>query len=269
MAQISFDELLGSPVGAVVSKRSLYDLIQYSKVPGSAYWRGNNFIINNTPQQGINWVGELPSLHGVIVKVRDGSYAHDGWRGDEKNLYRYSFKARKGMISLNEKANLALMNQVEFGYPILLYSELKGSWVFEGVFEVAECAGEYVTLARRTNSSIEPAKSGQGIMEGGQKYVTHLISERNPQVVKMLKASNTSVCEICNEDFKHKYGVQYIEAHHKVPISDVSVRREVALEDFALLCSNCHSAVHVYMRSGLDNYLDVKKVILEAFLANV
>lgn len=264
MAKLSFDELLNASIAKSVSKRDLFDLIQYSKVPGSEYWVGHDSVINNTPQQGINWVGELPALLGVIIKVRPGSYIHDGWEGAEKNLYKYSFKARKGVISLREKANLALLNQAEFGYPILLFSELKKSWVFEGIFEVVECAAEYVTLGRRTQPVVESSKTGQGFMEGGSKYVTHLLSERNPQVVKALKASKSFVCEICNEDFKSKYGIEYIEAHHKIPVSNVVVKSEVMLDSLALLCSNCHSAVHVHMRAGLADYQDVKSVIMQA-----
>lgn len=65
----------------------------------------------------------------MLVKVRSGSYSHDGWVNSERELYRYSFKARKGVVSLKEKANLALLNQPEFGYPVVLYSEQKNNWV--------------------------------------------------------------------------------------------------------------------------------------------
>lgn len=262
MANMSFHELLRNPVGTAIPKRDLFDLIQYSKVPGSPYWSGSDFIINNTPQQGINWVGELPLLSGVILKVKDGSYIHDGWQGTDRNRYRYSFKARNGAISLKEKANLALLNQAEFGYPVLLYSELKNNWIFEGFFEIFECADEYVTLARRSETYAAIGKAGQGFTEGGKVYVTHLLSERNPQIVKILKLSKGSVCEICKLDFKVKYGVEYIEAHHKIMLSSLTERKAVSISDFALLCSNCHSAVHCYMREGAGVYDDIKQLIL-------
>lgn len=262
MANISFHDLLNSPVGSVISKKELFNLIQYSKVEGSEYWSGESLVINNTPQQGINWVGSLPALTGVLVKVYTGSYSHDGWADTERNFYRYSFKARKGVVSLKEKANLSLLNKPEFGYPVLLYSEKNRDWIFEGVFGLVKCAEEYVVLGRQVETHVLVSKVGQGFMEGGRSYVTHLLSERNSQVVKLLKSSGSCVCEICNDDFKVKYGFEYIEAHHKVPVSTKTAKGAIVLEDLALLCSNCHSAVHAYMRSGIEDYSVIKEVIL-------
>jgi len=262
MANISFHDLLNAPIGSVISKKELFNLIQYSKVEGSEYWSGESLLINNTPQQGINWVGSLPALAGVLVKVYTGSYSHDGWVDAERNLYRYSFKARKGVVSLKEKANLSLLNQPEFGYPVLLYSEKNLDWIFEGIFGLVECAEEYVVLGRQSETHVLASRAGQGFMEGGKNYVTHLLSERNYQVVKLLKSSRSWVCEICGDDFKVRYGFEYIEAHHKVPVSTKATKGIVFLEDLALLCSNCHSAVHAHMRAGIEDYLAIKEIIV-------
>ena len=262
MTNISVHDLLNAQVGSVISKKELYNLIQYSKVKESEYWSGESCVINNTPQQGINWIGSLPALAGVLVKVCSGSYSHDGWVDAERNFYRYSFKARKGVVSLKEKANLSLLNQLEFGYPVLLYSELKQNWVFEGLFGLVECAEEYVVLGRQTDAHVLESKFGQGFVEGGKSYVKHLLSERNAQIVKLLKSSGSCVCEICSEDFKVRYGFEYIEAHHKVPVSTKETKEVVVLEDLALLCSNCHSAVHAHMRSGIEDYSVIKEVIV-------
>lgn len=262
MANIRVHDLLNAPVGSVISKKELYDLIQYSKVKESEYWSGESLIINNTPQQGINWIGSLPALAGVLVKVYSGSYSHDGWVDAERKFYRYSFKARKGVVSFKEKANLSLLNQPEFGYPVLLYSEQKRDWIYEGVFGLVECAEEYVVLGRQAETHVLESKVGQGFMEGGKSYVTHLMSERNAQIVKLLKSSGSCVCEICSADFKVRYGFEYIEAHHKVPVSKKTTKGVVVLEDLALLCSNCHSAVHAHMRSGIEDYSVIKEVIV-------
>lgn len=56
--------------GDIVTKRNLYDLIQFSKVENSKYWTGFDNIIGNTPQQGINWIGAFPFVKGVIIKDR-------------------------------------------------------------------------------------------------------------------------------------------------------------------------------------------------------
>ena len=69
---------------STVSKRNLFDLIQFSKKTESEYWTGENNVINNTPQQGINWIGSFPNLSGLILKVKEGSYLEDGWINDQQ-----------------------------------------------------------------------------------------------------------------------------------------------------------------------------------------
>ena len=106
-------DLLSLSSGDTVSKRNLFDLIQYSKVEGSDQWSGAEWAIGNTPQQGINWIGNLPHVEAVIIKTRQGSYTDDGWADEQRRSYQYSFKARKGAISFAEKANQVLVQQPE------------------------------------------------------------------------------------------------------------------------------------------------------------
>jgi putative restriction endonuclease len=81
--------------------------------------------------------------------------------------------------------------------------------------------------------------------------------ERNPQAVAAAKKSRPWVCEICLSEFSDRYGVKYIEPHHKVPISTYSDTYEIKPSDFALLCSNCHTAVHI-MKTEDIGYSDIK-----------
>lgn len=247
--------------GDVVTKRNLFDLIQYSKVADSQYWGGEEVQIGNTPQQGINWVGEPPACHAVLIKTRPGSYEEDGWAGDSKTAYHYSFKARGGEISYSEKANAVLINQPQYQYPILLFTESNESWAYEGTFSVSEIESKYVVLERGYGPTSEQALPQEEVLyqEGGKKYVTHLMAERSKGVVKALKTNASSVCDICATNFVERYGVEYIEAHHKIPIATYSSSYVVKPEDFALLCPNCHRAVHIYMKKeGLD-YPQIKE----------
>ncbi|MBU7438594.1 HNH endonuclease [Paraburkholderia fungorum] len=249
--------------GQCVSKRNLYDLIQYSKVEGSEYWSGTEHVVGNTPQQGINWIGRPPSIRAVIIKARLGSYADNGWSVEDKTAYRYSFKAQEGKINPNEKANTVLIQQPEHLYPIFLFTEHADGWCFEGAFFVSDLEEKSVVL-RRGTPDIEFSASSEEVKypEGGRKYVTHLLAERNRGVVDALKDSGPWLCDICNVNFESQYGVKYIEAHHKVPIANYASAHHVHTSDFALLCPNCHRAVHIYMkRAGLE-YLAIKNLLI-------
>ena len=52
-------------------------------------------------------------------------------------------------------------------------------------------------------------------------------------------------CEICEFDFKKGYGCDFIECHHKIPLSELKKPKIPKVADFVVLCSNCHSVVHI------------------------
>ncbi len=246
-----------------VSKRNLYDLIQYSKVENSPYWAGEDFAIGNTPQQGINWVGLLPTVKAVIIKTRTGAYDEDGWADEANTTYHYSFKARKSIVSYVEKANAVLINQPQHLYPIFLFTECDEGWNFEGSFSVSEIQLTYVILTRGETTSLHTVseQAEEYYQEGSRRYVTHLMAERNRDVVKLLKNTNSWICEICNSDFRDRYGVEYIEAHHKTPISTCSSSHSIKFDDLALLCPSCHKAVHIYMKNSDLEYEEIKTML--------
>jgi putative restriction endonuclease len=259
----SAHDLFVLAVGNMVSKRNMYDLVQYSKVPGSPYWQGPEESIWNTPQQGINWIGSGPRYRGVIVKTRPGAYGDDGWTDAEDAVYQYSFKATKGRVNYGDRANKALIQQPDHQYPILLFTEIGASWQFEGSFRVTGILERYVTLAVIDAPLSSAAEQFEDAVypEGGKKYVTHLMAERSAAVVQELKRAASWVCEICSRDFESIYGLKYIEAHHKTPLATYTSEHPVSVKDLAMLCPNCHKAVHLYMRSGVVDFEDAKAAI--------
>lgn len=92
----------------------------------------------------------------------------------------------------------------------------------------------------------------EGADEGGVLYRFHRLRERNPTLVARkksaaLKTSGTLTCEVCQFDFAAKYGALgegFMECHHRMPLSQMSARGHVRLEDVALVCSNCHRMLH-------------------------
>jgi predicted HNH restriction endonuclease len=88
--------------------------------------------------------------------------------------------------------------------------------------------------------------------EGKEKFRIHKLKERNQKLIALKKQkaflNNENLpCEICGFSFKSKYGdigENFIEAHHIIPISQLSEQGESTLDDLILVCSNCHRMIH-------------------------
>jgi hypothetical protein len=90
--------------------------------------------------------------------------------------------------------------------------------------------------------------------EGKKRLVQHARLEkvRNSALVReakrlFKKTHGRLFCEICDFDFENNYGKRgrdYIEAHHRTPISELEEDVELTVEDLAMVCSNCHRMLH-------------------------
>jgi len=83
--------------------------------------------------------------------------------------------------------------------------------------------------------------------------------------IKKIKVYKGYVCEACGLSFAKKYpglGNDFIECHHKIPYADMKEgeARILNVDDFMVLCSNCHKMIH-----RLDNPADLEQ--LKAVLA--
>jgi 5-methylcytosine-specific restriction protein A len=95
--------------------------------------------------------------------------------------------------------------------------------------------------------------SSIGEVEEGKRLLRqHYVRERNPRVIReakkfALKKSGELRCEICNFCFKENYDGRtedYIEGHHRKAVSEMKEGDRTLIGDIALLCSNCHRAIH-------------------------
>lgn len=83
----------------------------------------------------------------------------------------------------------------------------------------------------------------------GKRIVRELsFIKRNATVVANAKMLNGYVCEACDFDFAEVYGTigeGFIEAHHLNPLAERNgIDKKTTVNDFAMLCSNCHKMVH-------------------------
>jgi len=95
--------------------------------------------------------------------------------------------------------------------------------------------------------------SSVGKVEEGKRLLRqHYVRERNPRIIKeakriALKKSGELRCEVCSFCFKENYDGRtedYIEGHHKKAVSEMKEGATTSVEDIALICSNCHRAIH-------------------------
>jgi hypothetical protein len=88
--------------------------------------------------------------------------------------------------------------------------------------------------------------------EGKQQWYKHLRRERDSALVKLKKRHAKAKtgrlrCEACKFDFEAVFGAalaDFCEVHHRVPLSHDVGERETHLDDLAVLCANCHRAIH-------------------------
>ena len=82
-----------------------------------------------------------------------------------------------------------------------------------------------------------------------KRHRQHRQIERNSNAaaeVRRLRGFRCEVCEFAFEDMYGPLGQDFIEVHHKRPLASLDAGAEVefGLDDFAVLCSNCHRMIH-------------------------
>lgn len=94
--------------------------------------------------------------------------------------------------------------------------------------------------------------SSEGFPEGKIVERRHIARERNSALIaqakEQFKRENKRLfCEACNFDFEKVYGqrgLNYIEAHHTIPVSEMLPSQKTKISDIAMVCSNCHRILH-------------------------
>ncbi|MBS1519873.1 MAG: HNH endonuclease [Bacteroidetes bacterium] len=97
-------------------------------------------------------------------------------------------------------------------------------------------------------------------LEGRRLERLHTYLERNKKLVAKKKAAEMAkhgklACAACEFDFQHFYGPlghDFIECHHKVPLSQLGKAVFTRLDDYLLLCANCHRMIHKIKNCDLE-----------------
>ena len=86
----------------------------------------------------------------------------------------------------------------------------------------------------------------------------HKFVERNLNLSKKAKEIHGYTCTACGFNFEERYGeigINYIEAHHRIPFAKLEKNAKVSPKnDMIVLCANCHRMIHKF-----NNTLDIKE----------
>jgi len=88
----------------------------------------------------------------------------------------------------------------------------------------------------------------QGLPEGARIRIEVNRFERSPINRAACIAHHGSQCLVCGLDFFKKYGLlgrDYIEVHHRIPVSEMGGSYRVdPINDLVPVCANCHAMLH-------------------------
>lgn len=194
----------------------------------------------------------------------------NSWEWDEKSYPRYKrVPSRNGYYSplLDKNGEWRYIKKVHFSYlDEVLTKGLGPDHRTTSKHEVE--AMEYITMqtTRLTNQSNylpisndndsmisqQYKYSTQGAIEGNTKLVFHIRRERNPAISKAKRNEALALkgflqCEVCGFVTNENYdGFEYdiCEIHHKSSLSKTTEPKKTELKDLAILCPNCHRAIH-------------------------
>ncbi len=186
----------------------------------------------------------IEELFGVIKSISKCEVTSNYYESnntvwsDDIYPHRYNFK----VLTQDYNANFGL----EF-FERTFVSAVRESLLTKGSPIKLELPNEGVVFVQSDSFDME-------VEEGNIIYRTHRLRERNSEIVNHKKSTALELkgflsCEVCGFNFTKTYGVRgknYIECHHKNPLSDTKVGSKTKAEDLALLCANCHRVIHRY-----------------------
>jgi 5-methylcytosine-specific restriction enzyme A len=99
-----------------------------------------------------------------------------------------------------------------------------------------------------------PCSSGAGGAgtRGRQQARNPRVRERNRKLVKQrkqqaLKHHGVLACEVCGFQYASRYGAlgaDFIECHHRQPVSELLPGATTKISDLTLVCASCHRMLH-------------------------
>ena len=83
--------------------------------------------------------------------------------------------------------------------------------------------------------------------ENRKRVASHLQRERSRLLATECKIRDNYECQVCGLRFEEVYGglgIEFAEAHHRIPLSHLREQVRTRIEDLATVCANCHRMLH-------------------------
>jgi hypothetical protein len=162
---------------------------------------------------------------------------HDGAMYPLKALWAAAHRPAVAASSFNSWQARSRLKHLNFTDAVSLEGDETEIIVLD---ELHRVSGEAIPFAMDVRESI--------VHEGARVAREVKTIKRNAAIVAEAKRLKGCVCEACDFDFGAVYGTigeGFIEAHHIEPLSERNgVDKQTTVDDFAMLCSNCHAMVH-------------------------
>jgi 5-methylcytosine-specific restriction endonuclease McrA len=255
---------------------SRFDIDDYlSRYPQLIYWRTNRyvnelalgdpvFIWRAGVAAGAVAVGRVVEAPTQARSVRHPeALGEDLWVENEADPYEL-----KTGIALSE-TRLTLEDGMVSRGSVKEDSILSSSTIITvpngTVFRLS--ANERSALENLWGASVVAA-STVGVTEGQRRLRAHYARERSPRLrqdklKEFRQAHGTLRCEICGFDDSSHHTAPFkdraFEVHHKNPLAGAATPVRTTLKDLAVLCANCHRAVHADT-NVTKNYVELGKL---------
>jgi hypothetical protein len=239
-----------------------FDIDKYLSVyPEYIYWtaeRGTRgmkegdraFIWRSKPNAGVVAIGEIaePPVPATEVAHRD-ALGEELWH-EEPDLAGLKAGIRLHEVRLNVEEGMLTRSTVKDS-PVLSRTRI----IRAPQGTVFRLEGEEVAEMERLWGlcTSDSPQAGLLAIEGESKLVSHFRKERSSwlrdrKLQEYREARGVLSCELCGLSegvgYPADLDTRVFEVHHRLPLSNAGTRRATRLEDLAVLCANCHRAVH-------------------------
>lgn len=246
---LNFDHLINLPIGALTTATDI------SKITGTNQVKGIHPISNTSY-----------NISAVILCTINGENYPNEWIKKPDTLKYYLERTTRNKIAKYNssiQSNQAVINSTS-EKPIYVFVRenqkekftFYGKFISENIVTEAD-KGMYFVLQRLGKqidiSDLLISEDHEAFQEGKPKERMHKSRERNPRLIEEAKKEFISkhgklFCEVCSFDFEKIYGSElgkdYIEAHHIIPVSELTENSTTKISDLLMVCANCHRMLH-------------------------